>query len=143
VQATADPNDTALSDPALLVRMASAATVAPQSQTAARPARRPQVPVVECARAVHQTAQAIGTAPALDTAQALGTVAPSNQAAPAAYHAPTASFSASPTKTPGATLSREKNAPRSLIAPPLTVAPGNQPRTYAVEPIGVFVPAGK
>ena len=127
VQAAAALNETALADPAELVRLASAATVPPQSPAAARAGRRPQVPVVECARPVYQTAQAIGAA------------GPSNQATAAGYHAPVATPGSTSSKTHSVAPSRDQKALRSLIAPPMKIAP----RTSVVEPIGVFVPAGK
>jgi len=140
VRAAADPLETALAEPALLVRMASAATVQPQPPVAARSGRRPQAPVVECARPVYQTAQAIGTAPAIGTAQAIGTseatgtVQPVKQTAPAGYHAPIST----PVNTPNSSATPASKAPRSLIAPPMTPAP----RTSAVKPIGVYLPTG-
>ena len=123
VRAAADLNEPAMAEPAELVRMASAATVPPQSPAAARPGRRPQVPVVECARPVYQTAQAIGT------------VGSSNQATPAGYHAPIAT----PGNTPSVVPSRDIKAPRPPIAPRAS----NAPRTSVVKPIGVFLPTGK
>lgn len=134
VRAAADPLETALAEPALLVRMASAATVLPQPSATARSGRRPQAPVVECARPVYQTARAIGTAQAIDTSEATGTVQPNNHATPAGYHAPLATSG----NTPNSGATPASKVPRSLIAPPMTRAP----RTSAVKPIGVYLPTG-
>ncbi|MBX9789699.1 MAG: hypothetical protein K2Y37_12350 [Pirellulales bacterium] len=115
-RAARSSGDAVLMEPADLVRMASSATVAPQPGATSRPARRPQTPVVECARAVRHTSQAIGT------------VAPSNQASQAGYVSP-----ASPRIGASAAVipAHDSRTSRSVSQPPV------------VQPIGAALPSGQ
>jgi hypothetical protein len=105
--------ETVFAEPSEMVRMASAATVPPQASDTARAARRPKTPVVECARPVRTTVQAIGT------------LGPSNQASQAGYAAPIPAWTPA---SPGTA-----NVPREI----------KTPREPVVQPIGVSMPAGE